>query len=145
MNSKPLVITNDNMNNKQQYCKGCENNFPPSSFTTNGKSYRTCNACRIQNKAVYQRKLLHKQQNLDANGENDDQNIIEFHDFHDFLADLFGNINIENNENQENKENSEFKFSCTVNINTLEGKNDFKEQANHIISIIADVDEYSWV
>src|SRR6266542_2864535 len=102
MKSKPLVITNNNMNNKQQYCKGCENNFPPSSFTTNGKSYRTCNTVHAAFK------------------------IIQFHDFHDFLADLFGNINIENNENQENKENLEFKFFCTVNINTLEGKNDFK-------------------
>ncbi len=136
MNSKPLV-TNDNTNNKRQYCKGCKNTLPPSSFTTNGKSYRTCNTCRFQNKTVYQRK---KQQNPDA---DDDQIIIEFHDFHDFLANSFGNI--ENNKNQENKENLEFKFSCTVNINTLEDKGDFKKQANHIISIIADVDEYTWV
>src|SRR5687767_8279666 len=99
MNLKPLV-TNDN--NNQQYCKGCENNFPPSLFTASGKSYRTCNTCRLQNKAVYQRKLLYKQQNPDT---NDDQ-IIEFPEFHDFLADSFGEI--EDNENQENKENLEF-------------------------------------
>ena len=138
MNSKPPV-TNYNINNKQQYCKGCENNFPPNSFTANGKSYRTCNTCRFQDKAAYQRKLLYKQQN-DA---DNDQMIIEFHEFHDFLADSFDNI--ENNENKENRENLEFKFSCTVNINTLDGKDNFKEQASHIISIIADVDEYAWV
>ena len=62
----------------QQFCKGCEKNLPSSSFiAVNGKSYRTCNTCRTQNKAVYQRKLLYKQQ---------DQIIIEFHNFYDYLA-----------------------------------------------------------
>jgi hypothetical protein len=84
MNPKPFVTNNNN--NKQQYCSGCENSFPPSSFTTNGNSYRTCNTCRIQYKAAYQRKLLYKQQNPDT---NDDQIIIEFDDFHDFLVDSF--------------------------------------------------------
>ena len=135
MNSKPLV-TNDNINNKQQYCKGCENNFPPSSFTANKKSYRTCNTCRLQNKEVYHRKLH----------ADNDQLIIEFSDFHDFFANSFSNIDMENDENQENRENLEFKFSCTVNINnTLENNGDFKKQASQIISIIADVDEYAWV
>ncbi|CAB4438821.1 unnamed protein product [Rhizophagus irregularis] len=138
MNPKPLVTNNNN--NKQQYCSGCENNFPSSSFTTNGKFYRTCNTCRLQNKAAYQRKLLYKQQNPDT---NDDQIIIEFDDFHDFLADSFDNK--ENNENQENRENLEFKFSCIVNINTLEGNCNFKERASKIVSIITDVDEYTWV
>jgi hypothetical protein len=56
------------------------------------------------------------------------------------LADSFSN-----KENQENKENLEFKFSCTVNIATLEGKCNFKERASHIISTIIDVDKYAWV
>jgi hypothetical protein len=59
------------------------------------------------------------------------------------LADSFDNR--ENNENQENKENLEFKFFCIVNINTLEGECNFKEQASHIISVIIDVDKYAWV
>jgi hypothetical protein len=133
MNPKPLVTNNNN--NKQQYCSGCENNYPSSSFTINGKFYRTCNTCCLQNNAAYQQRLLYKQQNLDQ--------IIEFDDFHDFLADSFDNR--ENNENQENQENLEFKFSCIVNINTLEGECNFKEWASHIISVIIDVDEYAWV
>src|SRR5688572_28628964 len=95
MNSKPL-ITNVNIDNNQwQCCRGCDRNFPPSSFTSSGKSYRTCNTCRIQNKAVYQRKLIHKQENY-----ADDQTAIEFHDFYDFFANLFENST--NNEEQEN-------------------------------------------
>jgi hypothetical protein len=137
MNPKPLVTNNNN--NKQQYCSGCENNYPSSSFTVNGKFYRTCNTCRLQNKAAYQQRQLYKQQNPDT---NDDQ-IIEFDDFHDFLADSLDNR--ENNENQENKENLEFKFSCIANISTLEGECNFKEWAAHIISVITDVDEYAWV
>lgn len=113
--------------------EGCENNLPPSSFTINGKSYRTCNTCRLQNKEVYHRKLH----------ADDDQLTIEFPDFYDFLASSFNNM--EGNEDQENKENLEFKFSCIVNIDTLKDKGDFKEQASQIISIIADVDEYTWV
>ncbi|GET00896.1 ATP-dependent DNA helicase Pif1 [Rhizophagus clarus] len=35
----------------------------------------------------------------------------------------------------------EFKFSCIVNINILEGKCDFKERSSRIISTIIDVDE----
>ena len=31
MNSTPLV-SNDNINNMQQFCKGCEKNLPSSSF-----------------------------------------------------------------------------------------------------------------
>ena len=56
------------------------------------------------------------------------------------MEDLFCNL-----ENDENNENLEFKFSCIVNTNTLEERGNFKEQANHISSIIADVDEYTWV
>ncbi|GET63352.1 hypothetical protein GLOIN_2v1488446 [Rhizophagus irregularis DAOM 181602=DAOM 197198] len=50
MNPKPLVTNNNN--NKQQYCNGCENNFPSSLFTTNGKFYCTCNTCHLQNKTI---------------------------------------------------------------------------------------------
>ena len=41
-------MNSNNINNEQQYCKGCEKNFPSSSFTNNGKSYRTCNTCHTQ-------------------------------------------------------------------------------------------------
>ncbi|RIA82602.1 hypothetical protein C1645_835117 [Glomus cerebriforme] len=133
MNPKPFVTNNNN--NKQQYCSGCESNYPPSSFTANGNFYCTCNMCRHQNKEAYQQRLLYKQQ-------NPDDQIIEFDNFHDFLADSFDNR--ENNEDQENKENLEFKFSCIVNINTLEGECDVKERASHIISVIIDVDKYAW-
>src|SRR4051812_12369438 len=69
MNSNILTTNNtDNINNEQQYCKGCEKNCLSSLFTTNGKLYRTCNTCRLQNKAVYQQKLAQKQQD-NADGD----------------------------------------------------------------------------
>ena len=123
-----------NSNNEQQYCKVCEKNFPSSSFTSNGKSYRTCNNCRTQNKGVYQRKL-----------ENSADAAIEFHDFYDYFAnnfDLFEKEQ-ENKENDENNNNSEFKVSCIVNIDTLEGNS--KEKAGRVIEIISDIDEYTWM
>jgi len=110
-----ILTTNNNINNEQrQYCKGCEKNCPSSLFTTNGKLYRTCNTCRLQNKAVYQRKLIQKQQ------DNADSPI-EFSDFNDFMAELFEKVT----NDSENQGNPEFKFSCTVDITVLEG--DFKE------------------
>ena len=132
MNAKPLIIKND-INNNQQYCKRCEKNLPPDLFITNGKPYRTCNICRIQNKAIYQRKL----QQMNA---NTDQIVIDFYDFSDFLSNAFENVANSEKENQENKENLKFIFSCTINIIALEG--DPKEKAGHIIKIISDVDEY---
>ena len=77
--------SNDNIDNRPQYCKGCERYFPPNSFINNGKSYRTCNTCRIQNKAVYQRKLTQKQQN----NAYDDQMLTEFHNLDDFIMHFF--------------------------------------------------------
>jgi hypothetical protein len=131
MNSN--ILTTNNINNEQwQYCKGCEKNWPSSLFTTNGKLYRTCNTCRLQNKAVYQRKLIQKQQDNAVDP-------IEFSDFNDFMAELFEKVTNDN----ENQENLEFKFSCTVNITGLEG--DFKGRAEHIKKIISDVDEYMWM
>ncbi len=44
MNLNPL-ISNNNINNKQQYCKECEKNLPFNSFITNEKVYYTCNTC----------------------------------------------------------------------------------------------------
>ena len=103
----------------------------------NGKSYYTCNTCRVQNKAVYQRKLTHKQ--------DDNQIEIEFHDFHDFIAQIFDSFeNItDNNKKQENNGNLEFKVSCIINIITLKG--DSKEKADCIIKTISDVDDYTWM
>src|SRR4051812_22550145 len=124
MNSKTLIINN----NEQQYCKGCERNFPPSSFTTNGKSYRTCNTCRIQNRKVYQQKIMPEV----------DQMVIEFPDFNDFMADLF-------EEGNENKENIEFKLSCIIKIITLEAASNLKEWVERIVKVISNVDEYSWM
>lgn len=133
MNSMPLV-SNNNVNNIQQFCKGCEKNLPSSSFiAVNGKSYRTCNTCRIQNRAIYQRKLISKQEN-DA---DNDQIVVEFHDFYDFFA---HNYNL---FEQKNSENLEFKVSCIVDVNTL--KENPKDQASHIIEIISDIDEYTWM
>jgi hypothetical protein len=126
-----IFVVNDNINNEQQYCKGCEKNLPLSSFTTNGKSYRTCDTCRTQNKAVYQRKKL----------ADDDQMVIEFHDFYDFIAqrlDLFEH----NERGEENNDNLELKISCIVDA-TIEGNS--KEKASRIIEIISDVDEYTWM
>ena len=128
-----ILTTNNNINNEQrQYCKGCEKNCLSSLFTTNGKLYRTCNTCRLQNKAVYQRKLIQKQQ------DNADSPI-EFSDFNDFMAELFEKVT----NDSENQGNPEFKFSCTVDITVLEG--DFKERAEHIKKVISDVDEYMWM
>ena len=127
MTSRSLV-TNDN--NKQQYCKGCERNLPPNSFSINEKSFLTCNACRIQNRAVYQRKIM--QNNADA----DQLMPIDFPDFNDFMADSFESMN-----NNENKENPEFKLSCTMKITSLNGN--LKEWAGCIVKIISDVDEYT--
>jgi hypothetical protein len=141
MNSTPL-IENDNINNMQQFCKGCEKNLPSSSFiAVNGKSYRTCNNCRTKNKAVYQRKLISKQEN-DA---DNDQIIVEFHDFYDFFADNYNLFEcaIHDKDEQENSENLEFKVSCIVDVNTLEGNP--KDQAGRIIEIISDIDEYTWM
>ncbi len=130
MNLQPL--SNSNINNEQQYCKGCEKTFPSSSFTINGKSYHTCNTCHTQNRANYQQKLM-QQNNVDA-----DQMLIEFTNFNDFMAEFFEN---KTNTDIENQENLEFKFSCIMNITIL--KDDFKERADHIIKVISDVDEYT--
>jgi len=142
MSSDSLVIK-DNINNEQQYCKGCERYFSPNSFTNNRKSYRTCNACRIQNKAVYQRKLIQKQQN---NAYSDDQMPTEFHNFDDFIVhifDLFESITITDNEREQENINPEFKVSYTVNITSLKGNS--KERADYIVKTISEVDEYTWV
>lgn len=133
MNAKPLV-TKRNIDNDQQYCKGCEKNLPSNLFITNKKPYRTCNICRNQNKAVHQRK---------SQQSSTDQIPIEFYDLSDFLSSAFENATNNEEETQENKENLKFIFSCTINIITLEG--DSKEKADHIIKIISDVDEYTWV
>ena len=85
--------------------------FTPNSFSINGKSFLTCNACRIQNRAVYQRKIM--QNNADA----DQLMPIDFPDFNDFMADSFESMN----NNNKNKENPEFKLSYTVKITSLNG------------------------
>ncbi|CAB4392903.1 unnamed protein product [Rhizophagus irregularis] len=112
MTSK-ILTTNDN---NKQYCKGCEKTLPLNLFTVNGKSFRTCNTWRVQNKEVYQRKMM--QNNADV-----DRVMVDFHDFDDYIADLFENMN-----NSTNKENHEFKLSCTIKSTRLEG--DLKEWAN---------------
>src|SRR5439155_958708 len=123
-----ILTTNNNINNEQrQYCKGCEKNCPSSLFTTNGKLYRSCNTCRLQNKAVYQRKLIQKQQ------DNADSPI-EFSDFNDFMAELFEKVT----NDSENQGNLEFKFSCTVDITVLEG--DLKSQKNIAIQVSIVID-----
>ncbi len=71
---------------------------------------------------------------------------IEFYDFNDFIdyiAQIFDKNITNNNIEQENGINSEFKFFCTVNIVTLKGN--FKEKADHIIEMISDMDEYTWM
>ena len=50
MTSKILTTSDNN----KQYCKECEKTLPLNLFTVNGKSFRTCNTCRVQNKEVYQ-------------------------------------------------------------------------------------------
>ena len=132
MNAKPLVTKNDT-DDSQQWCKGCEKNVPSSLFITNGKSYKTCNICRAQNKAFYRQK---------SQKFNDDQILIEFYDLSDFISEVFNEFENEATENQENED--VFAFSCTTNIITLEG-NDSKEKADHIIKVISDVDEYVWM
>ena len=52
MDSKTL--TNNNIDNIQQYCKGCEKNLSTSFFVINENSYRTCSVCHVQNKEVHQ-------------------------------------------------------------------------------------------
>lgn len=141
MDSKTL--TNNNIDNIQQYCKGCEKNLPTSFFVTNENFYRTCSVCRVQNKEVHQRKSIYKQQlnNPNANIANQTPiELIELHNFGDFMSEIF---NIFENENKENTENLKFEFSCIVNTVTLEG--DFKEKANYIIKEICDVDDYTWM
>ena len=78
--------TNNNIGNEHQYCKGCEKTLPLNLFSINGKSYRTCNTCRIKNQEVYQRKSLRKQP---INAEVADQTPIELYDFSDFLSEIF--------------------------------------------------------
>jgi hypothetical protein len=128
-----LLVAKKVIGNKQQYCKGCEKNVSSSLFISVKRSYHTCNNCRIQNKAVYQR----KSQKLN------DQTLIEFYDFSDYLSetlDSFENTVMEDKENEENI----ITFSCTVNIITLEDINS-KEKADHMIKLISDVDEYIWM
>src|SRR6266496_1246615 len=103
-------MTANNIDHKQ-YCKGCEKNVFLSSFIVNGKSYKTCNTCCVQNKAVYQRKIQAKQQ---AKKLNKDTGL---------------------------NENREFEFSCAINTSKLKGN--FKEQADYIVKIISDMDEYT--
>ena len=72
--------------------------------------------------------------------------LIEFNDLSYFISKIFDAFeNTANNErdseNKENEANSEFKFFCSVNINTLEGN--FKEHVNNIIRAVSDVDEYT--
>ncbi|RHZ52159.1 hypothetical protein Glove_464g61 [Diversispora epigaea] len=131
MNSSPL-ISNNNINNRQQYCKGCEKNLPLNLFISNEKSFRTCETCCTQNKVVQQKKSK----------KNDDQMFIDFPNFIDFIAEKFENI-ANNDEDQENNNTKEFKVSCILNISTLTGNS--KERAGHIVEIISDVDEYIWV
>src|SRR5687767_11348376 len=131
----------DSNTDNWQYCKGCEKNLTTSLFTTNGKTYRTCSICRLQNKA-------RKQQLKSSNADNTDQMLIEFDDLSDFISvilDAFENTanNERDSENKENEAKSKFTLSCSVNIVALEG--DSKERANNIIKVISDVDEYIWM
>ena len=128
MNSK-LPVTNSN-GNEYRHCGCCEKYLPLSSFSINGKSYRTCNTCRIKSKEVYQRK---KQK---INVEPVQIELIELCDFLSEILNSFENGN--GSENKENVANPEFTFSCVVNINTLEGSS--KEKANYIIKEISDVE-----
>ena len=59
--------TNDNIGNEHQRCKGCEKTLPLDLFVINGKSYRTCNTCRIKNKESYQKKSSRYMQELPIN------------------------------------------------------------------------------
>ena len=141
-------MTANNIDHKQ-YCKGCEKNVFLSSFIVNGKSYKTCNTCCVQNKAVYQRKIQAKQQakklnkdtGLNENMEFEFDDFDDFDDFNDFIAQIFNTF--ENSMEFENQENREFKFSCAINTSKLKGN--FKEQADYIVKIISDVDEYTWM
>jgi hypothetical protein len=125
--------TNDNIGNEHQRCKGCEKTLPLNLFVINGKSYRTCNTCRIKNKESYQKK---KQQ---IYAGITDQSPIEFIELYDLLSEIYER----ESENKENVVNPEFIFSCTINIATLEG--DSKEKANVIIKELSDIDEYTWM
>jgi hypothetical protein len=83
------------------------------------------------------------------NADNTDNMPIEFDDLSDFISKIFDEFeNTTNSKKTENKENEvnikfRFSFSCTVNISILKG--DSKEQANEIIKVISDVDEYIWM
>ncbi|RIA86957.1 hypothetical protein C1645_828514 [Glomus cerebriforme] len=68
-----------------------------------------------------------------------DKSPIEFIELYDLLLESYER----ESENKENVANSEFIFSCTVNIATLEG--DSKEKANFIIKEISDIDKYTWI
>ena len=105
-------------------------------------SYRSCVTCRIQSKNAYQRKLQQK------NAEAGDQISIELTDLYEFLSEIldkFENIaDIEiGSENQENVENHKFTFFCIVNIAILEGNS--KEKANHLIQVLSNINEYTWM
>src|SRR4051812_3390121 len=132
------VTNNDNM---QQYCKGCEKLLTSSLFITNRKPFRTCSNCRLLNKTNYQQKLIYKQLNGSSNADFTDHMPIEIDDLNDFISKVLDEFeNTTNSEKEsENKENEAiltFRFSCIVNIITLEG--DSRKQADDIIKAISD-------
>ncbi|RIB29550.1 hypothetical protein C2G38_2155006 [Gigaspora rosea] len=128
-------IEENNSNNKENYCSRCDNFHSPESFITNKKTYRTCNKCRTQNKIYKQVK----------NNEQSPDNLIEIHDLSDVISQEFESVenSIDNAEDKKNRNDVEFTFSCSININELEGNS--KEKASKIIEIISDVDEYKWI
>ncbi|CAG8638053.1 14494_t:CDS:1 [Racocetra fulgida] len=131
----PFATIDDN--NKKS-CSGCDKILPIESFIINKKTYQTCNICRAQNK-------LYKQ---NTNNEQSFDTLIDIHELIDVISQEFDTVeNSVNNKvqsnNKENQDDVTFTFSCSVNINELEGSS--KEQASHIIEIISDVDEYKWM
>src|SRR5437870_3535228 len=84
--------------------------------------------------------VIKKQQNSTDDNNNNNQISIEFDVFHDFIAQKFENTT---NNNELLNNNPEFNISCTLNLATLKGN--FKEKAGHIIEIISEVDEFTWV
>ncbi|CAG8763712.1 15066_t:CDS:2, partial [Racocetra persica] len=135
MNSNPLIISNNI--NAQKGCSGCDKLLSLSSFITNQKTFSTCNTCRGQNKVIKQQKKI---QNQDE--KPDSESIIELGDFDEHLMQIFDSYKCRN-DNQENNNPSQFEFSCTVNISTLEGNS--KEQADYIIDVISKIDDYMWI
>ncbi|CAG8578680.1 5605_t:CDS:2, partial [Scutellospora calospora] len=70
------------------------------------------------------------------------ETIIELSDLDEYLIQIF-DLYEHNKENQENNTSLKLEFSCTISISTLDGNSE--EQADKIIEIISNIDDYIWI